>query len=105
MRCGRTGRRSPTALRVVVIPAQGPGRLPDPFIYFDGGPGQSSVANAPWIVQDLGALRKRRDILLVDFRGTGGSAGLFCPEMRGNAGRQDRGPFPMARNAQRRSTA
>jgi pimeloyl-ACP methyl ester carboxylesterase len=86
-RAARSGRKIP--LRVVVIPAQGPDRLPDPFIYFDGGPGQSSVANAPWIVQDLGALRKRRDILLVDFRGTGGSAGLFCPEMQGNAGRQD----------------
>jgi hypothetical protein len=86
-RAARSGRKIP--LRVVVIPAQGPDRLPDPFIYFDGGPGQSSVANAPWIVQDLGALRKRRDILLVDFRGTGGSAGLFCPEMQGNAARQD----------------
>ncbi|MFL6260561.1 MAG: alpha/beta hydrolase [Thermoanaerobaculia bacterium] len=86
-RTAKSGRKIP--LRVVVIPAQGPDRLPDPFIYFDGGPGQSSVANAPWVVQDLGALRKRRDILLVDFRGTGGSAGLFCPEMRGNAGRQD----------------
>src|SRR4051794_23402617 len=34
-RAARSGRKIP--LRVVVIPAQGPGRLPDPFIYFDGG--------------------------------------------------------------------
>jgi pimeloyl-ACP methyl ester carboxylesterase len=85
-RVAKSGRRIP--LRVVVLPAQGPDRLPDPFIYFEGGPGQSSVVAASWVVQELGALRKRRDILLVDFRGTGGSAGLFCPEMQGKAGLQ-----------------
>src|SRR5215210_9313916 len=41
-RAAKSGRKIP--LRVVVIPAQDPGRLPDPFIYFEGGPGQSSVA-------------------------------------------------------------
>ena len=85
-RAARSGRKIP--LRVVVIPAEGPDRLPDPFIYFEGGPGQSSVMAASWIVQEYGALRKQRDILLVDFRGTGGSAGLFCPEMQGSAGLQ-----------------
>ena len=86
-RAAKSGRRIP--LRVVVIPALGPDRLPDPFIYFEGGPGQSSVAAASWVLQGYGALRKRRDILLVDFRGTGGSGGLFCPEMRGSAGVQN----------------
>ncbi len=85
-RAARSGRKIP--LRVAVIPAQGPDRLPDPFIYFEGGPGQSSVMAASWIAQELGALRQRRDVLLVDFRGTGGSAGLFCPEMKGTAGLQ-----------------
>jgi pimeloyl-ACP methyl ester carboxylesterase len=79
-RAAQSGRKIP--LRVVVIPAQGPERLSDPFIYFEGGPGQSSVAAAPLILQEVGALRRRRDILLVDFRGTGGSAGLFCPELQ-----------------------
>jgi hypothetical protein len=37
------------------------------------------------VVAGFGALLKRRDLLLVDFRGTGGSAGLFCPEMKGSA--------------------
>jgi pimeloyl-ACP methyl ester carboxylesterase len=85
-RAARSGRKIP--LRVVVIPAQSPDRLSDPFIYFEGGPGQSSVAAAPLILQEVGALRRRRDILLVDFRGTGGSAGLFCPELQGSAGVQ-----------------
>ncbi|HEX3554419.1 MAG TPA: alpha/beta fold hydrolase [Thermoanaerobaculia bacterium] len=85
-RAAKSGRKIP--LRVVVLPAQGPDRLPDPFIYFDGGPGESSVEAAFWITQDLGALRKRRDFLFIDFRGTGGSAGLFCPELQGKAGLQ-----------------
>jgi pimeloyl-ACP methyl ester carboxylesterase len=85
-RAAKSGRRIP--LRVVVLPAQGPDRLPDAYTYFEGGPGQSSVAAAPWIAQELGAVRQRRDILLVDFRGTGGSGGLFCPEMQGSAGSQ-----------------
>jgi len=79
-RAAQSGRKIP--LRVVVIPAKGPDRLSDPFIYFEGGPGQSSVAAASLLLQELGALRQRRDILLVDFRGTGGSAGLFCPELQ-----------------------
>jgi pimeloyl-ACP methyl ester carboxylesterase len=40
------------------------------------------------MLQEFGALHRRRDILLVDFRGTGGSAGLFCPELQGTAGLQ-----------------
>ena len=85
-RAAKSGRRIP--LRVAVLPAQGPDRLPDPLIYFEGGPGQSSVAAASWIAQELEDLRKRRDVLLVDFRGTGGSGGLFCPEMDGSVGAQ-----------------
>lgn len=80
-RAAKSGRKIP--LRVVVVPALDPDRLPDPFTYFEGGPGQSSVAAAPLMLQSLGALRKQRDFLFVDFRGTGGSGGLFCTEMKG----------------------
>ncbi|MEA2562389.1 MAG: hypothetical protein QOH06_3893 [Acidobacteriota bacterium] len=83
-RAAKSGRKIP--LLVVVLPAQGPDRLPDPLVYFTGGPGGSSVrAGADRIAQALGAVRQRRDLLLVDFRGTGGSAGLFCPELQGSA--------------------
>lgn len=57
-RAAQSGRKIP--LRVVVIPAKGPDRLPDPFIYFEGGPGQSSVAAAPLLLQEIGALHQRR---------------------------------------------
>ena len=85
-RAAKAGRKIP--LRVLVIPAQGPDRLNDPFVLFEGGPGESSVESVSDVVAGFGALLKRRDLLLVDFRGTGGSAGLFCPEMKGSAGLQ-----------------
>lgn len=85
-RTAKSGRKIP--LRVVVIPAQGPDRLPDALTLFAGGPGESNVAAAPEALEMFKTLRRRRDIVLVDFRGTGGPAGLFCPEMQGSAGVQ-----------------
>src|SRR5215218_4126669 len=70
------------ALRVVVLPALGPDRLPDPVVYFAGGPGSSSVEQGMYLSQSLAPLRQRRDILFVDARGTGGSGSLDCPELR-----------------------
>jgi pimeloyl-ACP methyl ester carboxylesterase len=86
-RAAKSGRKIP--LRVLVIPAEGPDRQPDPFVFFNGGPGESNVDAAPWIVEELGAVRKQRDILLVDFRGTGGTAALVCPEMQESSGLQE----------------
>jgi pimeloyl-ACP methyl ester carboxylesterase len=85
-RAAKSGRKIP--LRVLVIPAEGPDRQPDPFVFFNGGPGESNVDAGPWLLEELGAIRKRRDILLVDFRGTGGTAALVCPEMQESAGLQ-----------------
>ncbi len=80
-RTAKAGRKIP--LRVVLLPAFGPGRLPDPLVYFAGGPGASAVEDESWIGEDFKALRRRRDILLVDVRGTGGSGRLACPELTG----------------------
>lgn len=85
-RAARTGRKIP--LRVVVLPAQDSARLPDPFVYFAGGPGDSSVSEGLFFAQTLAPLRQKRDFLLVDLRGTGGSGGLFCPELQGSQGVQ-----------------
>jgi pimeloyl-ACP methyl ester carboxylesterase len=85
-RAAKSGRKIP--LRVLVIPATGPNPLPDAITLFGGGPGESSVAIAPDAIEIFGPLRGRRDILLVDFRGTGGSGGLFCHELQGRAGLQ-----------------
>jgi pimeloyl-ACP methyl ester carboxylesterase len=80
-RTTRTGRKIP--LRVVLLPAFFPGRLPDPLVYFAGGPGASAVEDESWIGKDFENLRWRRDILLVDLRGTGESGRLSCPELTG----------------------
>ncbi len=69
-------------MRVVVLPATGSAPLPDPFTYFAGGPGESSIAAGVGMAQQLGPLREKRDVLLVDYRGTGQSGGLFCGEMK-----------------------
>jgi len=79
-RAARSGRKIP--LRLLVLPATGPGRLPDPFVYFAGGPGDASILEGLSIAQELASLRRRRDVLLVDLRGTGRSGGLFCTELQ-----------------------
>jgi pimeloyl-ACP methyl ester carboxylesterase len=79
-RAARKGRKIP--LRVVVLPALGPDRKPDAITVFAGGPGQASVRWGIGLSQELAPLRQHRDFLLVDMRGTGGSAPLDCPEMQ-----------------------
>jgi pimeloyl-ACP methyl ester carboxylesterase len=85
-RATRTGRKIP--LRVVVLPATGPQRLPDPFVYFAGGPGDASIPGGVFMARQLPALRQTRDVLLVDYRGTGESGALTCPELGGAGGVQ-----------------
>lgn len=81
-RAAKTGRKIP--LQVVVLPATGPQRLPDPFLYFAGGPGGPSIEEGMWTAMEMPELRKDRDVLLIDARGTGLSAALDCPELRGD---------------------
>ncbi len=66
-------------LAVMVLPATGVDPRPDPVFLLAGGPGQAAIALAPAIDQILpSAVRRNRDIVLVDQRGTGGSGGLQC---------------------------
>lgn len=78
-RAARTGRKIP--LRIVVLPATGSDLFTDPFAYFAGGPGDSSIAEGAMLARQLASLRAQRDVLLVDYRGTGQSGGLFCSEL------------------------
>jgi pimeloyl-ACP methyl ester carboxylesterase len=63
-------------LNVVVLEATGPDPLPDPYVFLLGGPGQAATSIARAL--NDAAERERRDILLVDQRGTGESNGLLC---------------------------
>ncbi len=46
-----------------------------------GGPGQTAIANAGFYLQALAPLRRDRDLLLIDPRGTGQSGALSCPSL------------------------
>ncbi len=61
-----------------VLPALARNKKPDPVFFFAGGPGQSAIDLAPQIAVLLGRFGNRRDIVLVDQRGTGRSAPLQC---------------------------
>jgi pimeloyl-ACP methyl ester carboxylesterase len=75
-RATKNGRK--ISLKIVVIPATGDKREPDPFVYFAGGPGGSATEDAPAIAQAFPQILAHRDMLFVDQRGTGGSHPLDC---------------------------
>ncbi len=63
-----------------VLPALARNRQPDPVLFFAGGPGQSAIELAGAASRLLARLGNRRDIVLIDQRGTGRSAPLRCAE-------------------------
>lgn len=64
-------------LNIVVLPALSAHRAPDAIVYFAGGPGSAATREGIGLADDK-ELRKHRDILLVDQRGTGRSNPLDC---------------------------
>ena len=81
-----TGKGRTIAVRFVVIPATGPGRAPDPVVYFAGGPGGSTVDDIPSELPDLLSLNLHRDLVFIEQRGTGRSNPLTCPAFPGLGG-------------------
>ena len=65
-------------LRVAVVPALNLTPEPDPIVPIAGGPGQGSVQFYTGYAGAFEKLRRNRDILLVDQRGTGESATMDC---------------------------
>lgn len=73
-------------LRVVVLPALDPEPGRAPLFDLAGGPGIAATGAAEFYT-DLGSLyRQRRDVVLVDQRGTGGSNPLHCSSLEGYDG-------------------
>jgi pimeloyl-ACP methyl ester carboxylesterase len=73
----KTGRK--ISLRVVVAPAFGEKAAPDPVFYFAGGPGAGAIDTFSRAGKGyLAGLRRERDLVFVDQRGTGGSNQLAC---------------------------
>ena len=65
-------------LKVAVIPALSLEPATDPFVPIAGGPGQSTIQFYAGWTSAFERVRKDRDILLLDQRGTGGSAPMAC---------------------------
>ena len=65
-------------LKVVVAPAEGPDPAPDPLFILSGGPGQAATDIGPFLAQGRSPEMRRRDVVLVDQRGTGASNALAC---------------------------
>jgi pimeloyl-ACP methyl ester carboxylesterase len=65
---------------VAVLPANTLSPKPDPLVLLAGGPGQAASTLGPFALQ-LGAVRRTRDIVLIDQRGTGRSSPLDCPAL------------------------
>lgn len=63
-----------------VLPALARNKKPDPVFFLAGGPGQSAIDLAGPLSRMLARFGNRRDIVLVDQRGTGRSAALVCDE-------------------------
>jgi pimeloyl-ACP methyl ester carboxylesterase len=75
-RASRTGRK--IRLNILVLPATGSASASDPFVFLEGGPSAAATEDASGLAREFATLRDRRDILLVDQRGTGGSHPLNC---------------------------
>ena len=65
-------------LNIAMAPATGKITEPDPVFFFAGGPGQA--ATETWVIMRsiLNKIRKSRDIVMIDQRGTGQSNKLDC---------------------------
>ena len=78
----RESATSPTVVSITiafaVLPATRGAALPDPIVPLYGGPGEQVIGEAGYVARQFAALRGRRDILLVDQRGTGRSSALRC---------------------------
>jgi len=82
---------------VAVLPANTLTPQPDPLLILAGGPGQAASTLAPFAAR-LIEVRRSRDVILVDQRGTGRSAPLDCAAFQPDAGDAlDVDPLPRAR--------
>ncbi len=68
-------------LSIIVLAATTANRRPDPLFALSGGPGDAPSFNARFFSRAFSEIRKNRDLVLIDLRGTGKSAPLTCPEL------------------------
>jgi len=66
-------------LAVAIVPAVATQAKPDPLFLLAGGPGQGAIEGFTPILGAFAGIRRERDLVLVDQRGTGASNRLDCP--------------------------
>ena len=71
------------SLSIAWLPTKGDAEA-DPVFLIAGGPGQSALESFPMLAAELADVRKKRNLILVDQRGTGGSNKLACPDAQGD---------------------
>jgi pimeloyl-ACP methyl ester carboxylesterase len=81
-------------LAIAWVPAKSEG-APDPLFFIAGGPGQSALDSFPGIAPAFTELRKKRDVILVDQRGTGKSAPLVCKDSEGKSAVVDKDDYSL----------
>jgi len=75
-RAAKSGRK--IALNIVVVPALSSTPAPDPLFWLEGGPGSDATRDVFAARGYLSEVRKNRDLVFVDQRGTGKSNPLNC---------------------------
>lgn len=65
-------------LNIMVLPAINRSANPDPLFFIPGGPGEAAVKSFAAIAPAFNRINQKRDIVLVDQRGTGKSHPLSC---------------------------
>jgi pimeloyl-ACP methyl ester carboxylesterase len=76
---GTSGGRS-IQIHIAVLPALRRTVRPDPLFIMAGGPGQGARSYGALVARSFREVRRTREIVLVDLRGTGDSAPLICPQ-------------------------
>ncbi|SEK53588.1 alpha/beta hydrolase fold [Colwellia chukchiensis] len=68
------------SINFVILPAIDSSKKQLPLMFLAGGPGQAATELASHIYSGFNEVRKTRDLILIDQRGTGQSAPLQCQE-------------------------
>lgn len=66
---------------MIVVPAVRPVPEADPLVLLAGGPGQAATEAYGPLMRALSRIQQRRDLVMMDQRGTGSSAPLDCTEV------------------------